>query len=334
MSTEATTHALPALHHHGLRLTLAVVAALLAGWYLDNMLVVLLAPILTVIVLAPGAGAPGPAAAIAGPLAIWLAAGAIAVAATFLADRDGTLLALIAAAVFLCFRHDARKGARPLTGMVLMLVVIVAPTSAAAPPLAAGLVDAIALGLLIAMFAAILAHILLPGPPPAAQDRQVAIPDNGLRIPLGQTAILMVLVGWFILTDKTGGLYILIAAVTVLRMPRANNAAIGLVASNLLGGALAIAVAGLAITTPGGLFTVVLFAAMILVLGLMIETGGTRGAIAQGAVLVAIILFVIGMLPVDGSSAYIERVGEVAATMLYIVLGRLAIEPPARPATA
>jgi hypothetical protein len=73
---------------------------------------------------------------------------------------------------------------------------------------------------------------------------------------------------------------------------------------------------------------------MILVLGLTIETGGARGAIAQGAVSVAVILFMMGVLPIDGTSAFIERVGEVAATMLYVVLGRIAIEPPSRSAAA
>ena len=76
MSTEAATSAVvPARHHHGLRLTLAAVTALVAGWYSDNALVVLLAPILTVLVMGPGSAAPGPKAALVGPLAIWLGAG-------------------------------------------------------------------------------------------------------------------------------------------------------------------------------------------------------------------------------------------------------------------
>lgn len=332
MSTEAATSAVvPARHHHGLRLTLAAVTALVAGWYGDNALVVLLAPILTVIVMGPGSAAPGPKAALVGPLAIWLGAGAIATTATFLAGQDLTLLALLAAAVFLCFRSDAVHGPKPLTGLVLMLVVTVAPMSAAAAPLADPLVDAMAIGLLIAMFCAMLAHALLPGPPPEA--RAAALPwtaDRALRVPLGKTVLLMALVGWFVITDKTGGLYILITAATVLRIPRVGDAAVGLVASNLLGGALALGVAGIIATTPGSLFTVILFALMILVLGLMIEGGGARGAIAQGAVSVAIILFMMGVLPVDGSSVFIERVGEVAATIIYVLLGRIVIEPPVR----
>jgi len=318
----------PGLEHHGLRLMLAVGGALLAGMQCNNPLAALLAPILAAIVMAPGSAPPALPKVIAGPIAVWVGAGAIAAVATFLAERDATLLALLAAAIFLCFRNDARKGPSPLTGLILILIVAVGPMSASAAAIADDLVNGMALGLLLAMLAAIVAHAVFPARGTAAATAVSFEPDTSLREPLGKTIIMMILVIWFVTTNKTDGLYILITAVTVLRMPRVGNVAAGLVASNFVGGALAIGVAGLVLLTPGALFAYVSFAAMILVLGLVIESGGTRGAIAQGAVSVAIILYLLTVLPVDSGGAYVDRVIEIAATMLYVILGRALLVAP------
>ena len=330
MTERSARTVLPGLEHHGLRLMLAVGGALIAGMQFTNPLIAMMAPILAAIVMAPGSPRPALPKAIAGPLAVWLAAGAIASVSTFLAEQDAALLALLAVAVFLCFRNDARKGPSPLTGLVLILVVAIGPMSASAAPIADDLVEGMATGLLLAMLAAMLAHALLPAGGTVRAASAPFVPDSGLREPLGKTVILMILVAWFVTSNKTDGLYILITAATVLRMPRAGNVAAGLVASNFVGGALAIGVAGLVLVTPGDLFAYTSFAAMILVLGLTIEGGGARGAIAQGAVSVAIILYLLTVLPVDNSGAYVDRVIEIAATMLYVILGRALLDPPAR----
>jgi hypothetical protein len=315
----------PGLEDHGLRLTLSVMAALLAGLCWDNPLVALIAPLLTAVLMAPAAPAPSAARIIAAPVVIWLVCGAIAGVATLLAQDDAVLLLLLGTAVFLCFRSDAVNGPSPLTGLLLILIVTVAPTSAVAGAYAGDLVEAMAWGVLIAMLGAALAHVLLPVRRPAAAAAARAFsPDRGLRTPLVKTLLLMVLVAWFVLTDKTNALYILVTATTVLRMPASTSLAAGLVLSNFVGGALAICIGGLALAISSDLFTLLAFAAMILVLGLTIEGGGNRGLIAQGAVSAAIILFALTVMPVDGSSAYVQRVLEVAATMLYVILGRAA----------
>ena len=316
----------PGLEDHGLRLTLAVMAALLAGLCWDNPLVALIAPLLTAVLMAPAAPAPSAARIIAAPVVIWLVCGAIAGVATLLAQDDAVLLLLVGTAVFLCFRSDAANGPSPLTGLLLILIVTVAPTSAVAGAYAGDLVEAMAWGVLIAMLGAALAHVLLPvrRPAAAAAAARAFSPDRGLRTPLVKTLLLMVLVAWFVVTDKTNALYILVTAATVLRMPASTSLAAGLVLSNFVGGALAICIGGLTLAISSDLFTLLAFAAMILVLGLTIEGGGNRGLIAQGAVSASIILFALTVMPVDGSSAYVERVLEVAATMLYVVLGRAA----------
>lgn len=324
MSTDVNQRTiLPGLEDHGLRLTAAVMAALLVGLCSSNPLVALIAPLLTAVLMAPGAPAPGAAKIIAGPVVIWLVCGVIATVATQLAQDNGVLLLLLGTAVFLCFRSDAVNGPSPMTGLLLILIVTVAPTSAVAGTYASDLVEAMAWGVLIAMLGAAFSHVLLPVRRPAAAAAASEVtPDHGLRTPLVKTLLLMVLVGWFVVTDKTNALYILVTAATVLRMPASTSLAAGLVMSNFVGGALAICIGGLTLAISSDLFTLLAFAAMILVLGLTIEGGGNRGLIAQGAVSASIILFALTVMPVDGSAAFVQRVLEVAATMLYVILGR------------
>ncbi len=326
MSTDSKARRVqPGLEDHGLRMTLTVMVALLVGVGFSNPMVVLVAPLLSVVLMAPGSPPPGPAKLIVAPLAIWLVCAAVATVATFLADQDAVLLVLMAAAVFVCFRMDAVRRPSPLTGLLLILLVTVGPMSSAAASFAGDLVEAMSWSVFVAMLASGFAHAVMPvRRPAAALAAQPFVPDERLRGPLGKTVILMLLVGWFVVTDKTGALYILVTAATVLRMPRSTHVAAGLVASNFVGGALAMVLGGLAVAISSDLFTLVVFAIMVLVLGLTIEGGGNRGLIAQGAVSAAIILFALTVMPTDGSSAYVQRVLEVAATMLYVILGRAA----------
>ena len=282
--------------------------------------------------MAPGSPPSGAAKLVAGPIAIWLICAAIATVSAFLAEQDAVLLFLIAAAVFQCFRMDAQKGPSPITALLLILLVTVGPMSAAAASFAGDLVEAMSWSAFVAMLAAAFAHAVMPvRRAAAARAAQAFVPDHRLRGPLGKTAILMLLVGWFVFTGKSDALYILVTAATVLRMPRSPRVAAGLVASNFVGGSAAMILGGLAVVVSGDFFTLTVFAAMILVLGLVIEGGGTRGLIAQGAVSAAIILFAMTVMPADGAAAYVQRVMEIAATMLFVILGRVLVDVP--PAT-
>lgn len=328
MSTDrAPRRVQPGLEHHGLRLTLAVMAALLVGMGFSNPLIALVGPLFAAVMMAPGSPPPGAAKLIVAPVAIWLICATIATVAAFLAEQDAVLLFLMAATVFQCFRMDAVRGPSPITALLLILLVTVGPMSAAAASFAGDLVEAMSWSAFVAMLATAFAHAVMPVRHEAAARAGPAfVPDERLRGPLGKTAILMLLVGWFIVTGKSDALYILVTAATVLRMPRSTHIAAGLVASNFVGGSLAMILGGLAVVVSGDLFTAVVFAAMILVLGLVIEGGGTRGLIAQGAVSAAIILFAMTVMPADGAGAYVTRVLEIAATMIFVILGRTLVD--------
>ncbi len=331
MSTEAgADRTAPELAGHGLRLMIAAVAAVAAGLWLNNQLVAFLAPILVVALLQPGSAAPKLGQIVVMPLAIWLLASAIGMLAGHLAERDDVLSVIFALAIFLCLRRDAQHGRSPVIGLVMIVLVMVGTMSANAASIAGDMIDALAIGAFVALAANTLAHAVVPLRTTARTAQIVTPPTTPtpLSETLGHTAILMSLVIYFLVNDKADSFYILVAAVTVLRLPSPAQGAAGLVVANLIGGGVALCAAVLIEATPSSLFGMVLFAAMMICFGLAAEDGGARAALAQGAATTAIILLVLALAPLDGSTAYVNRVVEIAATVAFVILGRALLDAP------
>lgn len=330
MSTESKAiH--PALENHGLRLMIAVVGAAVFGLAIGNYLVAFLGPVVAVSLMAPGQPAPAIGKFLILPLIIWLLADAVNVITLFLSAYSDVLLLSYAGLFFLIFHQDAVKGPGPVAGLVMIVLVAVGTFSAALPTGASFLVNALALGTLAAVLGALLAHAAFPNNA-ALPEKELPQPSTApLRESLGRTILFMILFGYFVLTGKFDSLYILVTAVAVLRLPTAAQGGIGLVLSNLIGGAIALVAAALIATDPSDLFAILLFAAMVLSLGLAAEVGGARAAIAKGATGAAIILMVISLAPADGSEAYFSRVVEIAITVGYVLLGRALMDAPPKP---
>jgi hypothetical protein len=318
----------PSLQNHGLRLLIAVVGASVFGMVINDYLVVLLGPVIAAALLAPGEPAAPPGKLLVIPLIMWILGQAVLAVTALLASNTDVLVLVFTGFTFMAFYRDAVKGPDALIGLTLIVLVAISTFAATSITVAAILVDGLALGALAAALSTIFAHAVLLSKAEVTDKPEPEISRSPLRESIGRTAILMALFGYFVITEKHDSLYILITAVTVLRLPAAAQGAIGLIAANIIGGAISLFAAVFISTNPSELFGFILFYAMVLSLGLAAEAGGTIGALAKGATGISIILLVIALAPSDGSEAYFSRVVEIFLTAAFVLLGRCIVDAP------
>jgi hypothetical protein len=327
MSTDSTrVH--PSLENHGLRLMIAVVGAAALGMAINDYLVALLGPVIAAALVVPGQPAAPPGKLLAIPVVMWILGQAVLAVTALLVSNTDVLVLVFTGFTFLAFHRDATKGPDALIGLALIVLVAIGTFAATSITAAAILVDGLALGALAAVLGTLFAYGVFPSKAEATAKPESEVSRSPLRESLGRTAILMVLFGYFVITEKHDSLYILITAVTVLRLPSAALGAMGLIAANIIGGAIALIAAVLISTNPSELFGIVLFAAMILSLGLAAERGGAFGALAKEATGISVILLVIALAPSDGSEAYLSRVFEIFLTAAFVLLGRCIVDAP------
>jgi hypothetical protein len=263
---------------------------------------------------------------------IWAVGVSTGWVAASLATKQDILVLVFTAVVFLCFLRDAKVGPTPTIGLVLVVLVLVGTMGANAAPLADQLIVAMSVAVLAAMLAIAVAHAIIPSPVAVrnAGPRALALPGRPIADALLRTIILMPLVVGYLAADKVGGFYVLIAAITVLRVPRPELAGLGLIAANMLGGAAALVAAVLILATPSPLFAMVVLALLALSLGLVAERGGSSAALAHDATGPAIIILMLALAPLDGSDLYVSRIVEIAATVLYVLLAQALLGNVAR----
>lgn len=309
---------------HGLRLMTAVVLATVAGMIYGDLLVTFLAPVFVTMFAAPDAPAPPLKRAVVLALLVWLIAAIAGEVAAFFSGHTDVLVLLFAAFILLCFRRDALVGPTPTIGLVLVMGVVAGTMSASAAPVAQQLIEALPVAVLASMFAIMIAHAIVPhrGGLGAYQTEPMATSDQPLRDAIVRTLILLPLVIGYLVAGKTDGFYILITAIAVLRVPQPEHAAIGLIAANVLGGAIALFAAMLIFMVPSPLFGLIILAILALSLGLLVEHGGKRGMLAHAAAGPAIIMLMLALAPLDGSEVYFTRVVEIIATVIYVLLAQ------------
>ena len=322
MSTRTASGALSnPLEGHGLRLMIAVVLAMLAGVIHGDFLVVFMAPVFVTMFAAPDGPAPTLTKAAAIALLVWVTGLATGGIGDFFSNHQSVLVLFFATGIFACFLRDALVGPRPAIGLILVVMVIAGTMSANFAPLAKDVINALPVAVLFSMGAIMFAHAIVPstadvtGVEPPGEAAEAPVRDALMR-----TAILLPLIIWFLATGKVGSFYILIVAISVLRVPKPETVALALVAANFLGGAIALIAATLIFITPSPLFGVIVLALMALGLGLMVEQGGVRGKLANAAAGPAMIMLMLALSVLDGSDVYISRVLEIAASVLYVIL--------------
>ncbi|MEM7122571.1 MAG: hypothetical protein AAF563_14915 [Pseudomonadota bacterium] len=316
---------------HGLRLMIAVVLAMIAGVIHGDFLVVFMGPVFVTMFAVPDGPAPTLTKAAVIALLVWVTGLATSGIGDFFSNHQSVLVLFFAAGLFACFMRDALVGPSPVIGLVLVVMVVAGTMSANFAPLAKDVINALPVAVLFSMIAIMFAHAIVPS---TADETGVEPPgepaDAPVRDALMRTAILLPLIIWFLATGKVGSFYILIVAISVLRVPKPETVALALVAANFLGGAVALVAATLIFITPSPLFGVIVLALMALGLGLMVEQGGVRGKLAGAASGPAMIMLMLALSVLDGSDVYISRVLEIAASVLYVLLAMALLSSVAR----
>jgi hypothetical protein len=102
----------------------------------------------------------------------------------------------------------------------------------------------------------------------------------------------------------------------------------GLVAGNILGGAIAIVVYELAVLLPNLLFLTLLIVLVCLLLGPRIFAGGAAGALCGTALTTVLLIVGMTVSPVgpEADAKFYSRIVQIAAAVLYVVAALVLID--------
>jgi len=318
---------------HALRFGLGIVIALLIGRIID-MPQAFLAPVFAAGLLLPAATPPDPRKLIAIPIVVGIVAFLVDAIAGFLAPMSDVLVLVFALVLFVCFHADALRGPGPVVGSVLTVTVIVGTLAANAEPIAGEIVRTMVLAALSASLASIIAYAIVPhaggGAVAESAGTGAAPPPRPVTRAVARTVIALPLIIWFIGQDVVSNFFVLIVAINLLRIEMPEQGALVMILSNVIGGIVALICAVLMEATPSPLFAMLLLLGVAIALGLELEKGGVRAALAQGATSTAIILLALAIGPIDETGKTIDRVVLVFATVVYVLLARALFERPSR----
>ncbi len=316
-----------------LRFGLGIVFALLIGHIID-MPLAFLAPVFAVGLLLPAPAPPDPRKLIAVPIVVGVVAVLVDAIGGFLAPMSDVLVLVFALVLFVCFHADALRGAGPVVGLVLTVTLIVGTLAANAEPIAGQIVQSMVLAALSASLATIIAYAIVPhtGGGAAAEpvENDAAPSPRPVMTAVARTVIALPIIIWFIGHDVVGSFFVLVVAINLLRLEMPERGALVMILSNVIGGIVALLCAVLMEANPSPLFAVLLFLGVAIVLGLELEKGGVRAALAQGATSTAIILLALAIAPIDETGKTMDRVVLVFATVVYVLLARALFERSSR----
>jgi hypothetical protein len=262
-----------------------------------------------------------------------------ALAAAFLASIVLTAIVLPYPAVFLLGAGLAVFGGlygQARTGSPFWFILLVAVS---ATPLLAGNSEALATGFVgvavAAMATAIATSWLMhaafpdpeeappPGPPPTMDQASAA------RMALIGTLVMMPLM-LLLLGNESSAVVIAVTALSILKASSPQGgarAALGLLAANLVAGAVAVGAYALVSAVPTLAMLAAATVAVSLAFGAVIAMGGERAALASAACAAAVLLFGSGLSPLyDSGTAFVDRLTNVLVASAYTVAAYILLE--------
>jgi hypothetical protein len=168
------------------------------------------------------------------------------------------------------------------------------------------------------------AHALFPtrvqAEPTSAPAREE---PASVAIALANTAVLMSLVIYFMLTVSPVSIVMVLTVISILRQPAnlGGGSAIGLVLGNLVGGLAATAAYLLVTLLPSPAFLLLVVLLVGLVLGGRIARGGEQVPIYTVGLMIFLIVLGLGLspLPQDSADIFISRVFDVMVAAVYAI---------------
>jgi len=248
---------------------------------------------------------------------------AVLVAQVFV-DSPLVLLLTVSLVTFLAFLSMARGQAAGLAAMFLITTAVIPLLATESMSVAYGFIHSLIAGSALAVLLTFAAHAFFPMraqaqpvPAPAQNER------NAVALALANTAVLMSLVIYFMLTPSPVSIVLVLTVISILRQPAdlSGGTALGLTLGNLVGG-LASTVAYLLVTLlpyPAFLLLVVLLVGLIL--GERIARGGVSAPIYTVGLMTFLILLGLGLspLPQDSGTLFIARVFDVMLGAVYAI---------------
>jgi hypothetical protein len=258
-------------------------------------------------------------------VAVMVVACAFAVlVAQIFAHSPLVLLLVISLVTFLTFLMLARAQAVGVAALFLITTAVVPLLASESASVAYGFIQSLIAGSALAVLLTFAAHAFFPihvqAEPLSALSRN---DRDAVALGLANTAVLMSLVIYFMLTPSPVSMVLVLTVISVLRQPAelGGGTAIGLILGNLVGG-LAATVAYLLVTllpSPAFLLLVVLLVGLIL--GDRIARGGKSAPIYTVALMTFLILLGLGLspLPQDSGTLFIARVFDVMVGAFYAI---------------
>ena len=257
-------------------------------------------------------------------IAVMVAACAFAtLLAQILFDRPLVLLLAISLLIFLEFLLLARGQAIGVAAIFLITTAIVPLLSIESMSVAYGLIHTLIAGSALAVLLAFAAHALFPTRAQAEPVSARAQQDAPVAAALANTAVLMSLVIYFMLTVSPVSIVVVLTVIGILRQPAdlSGGAAAGLILGNLVGGIAATAAYILVTLLPSPAFLLFVVLLVGLLFGDRIARGGASAPIYTVSLATFLIVLGLGLspLPQDSGTLFIARVFDVMVAAVYAI---------------
>lgn len=243
--------------------------------------------------------------------------------AQILVDSPLVLLLTVSLLIFLEFLLLARGQAMGVAAIFLITTAVVPLLAIESMSVAYGLIHSLIAGSALAVLLAFAAHALFPTrthAEPAAARAQEGAP---VAVALANTAVLMSLVIYFMLTVSPVSIVMVLTVISILRQPASlgGGTGVGLIMGNLAGGLAATAAYLLVTLLPSPAFLLLVVLLVGLLFGDRIARGGALAPIYTVGLMTFLIVLGLGLspLPQDSGSLFIARVFDVMVAAVYAI---------------
>ena len=269
---------------------------------------------------------------------IALSTGVVLVLTIAVMGKPMALILAITLLIYISF-YAHRRGAPDLMTLLFQIAAVSVPVIAVLSPEGAGAFAAtLVMAGVVALITVWAAFAAFPAPAATAADASPAAgagpptaPTMAARQALIDTLVLVPVLSWFILDATEIAVVVLIVIVTVLRQhdrEQGQQAALGLVFGNLIGGIAAAIAYNLALLGHSFLFFVAVLLAACLGFAGRIVTAGDRAPVYAIALATFILLLGLGLSPLPGGSgeAFTSRLLNVLFASAYAIAGLSLLE--------
>lgn len=239
-------------------------------------------------------------------------------------DSPLVLLLTVSLVTFLAFLSLARGQAVGVAATFLITTAVVPLLSIESMSLAYGFIHSLIAGSALAVLLTFAAHAFFPTRV-EAQSVSAFEPkeQTPVAVALANTAVLMSLVIYFMLTVSSVSIVVVLTVIGILRQPAdlGGGTAFGLILGNLVGGLAATAAYLLVTLLPSPAFLLLVVLLFGLLFGDRIARGGDFAAIYTVGLMTFLLVLGLGLspLPEDSGSIFIARVFDVMVGAVYAI---------------